>query len=78
MANLPLDPVYAHLLLRSHELGCVTEALTAVSLLSSDNVFLQPPREEEKRAAGLAHKNFASRDGDLATLVHIYNSWLKV
>ena len=45
MANLPLDPIFAHLLLKSHELGCVNEVVTAVSLLSADNVFLQvtPP-----------------------------------
>lgn len=78
MASLPLDPTFAHLLLRSHDLGCVSEALTAVSLLSSDNIFLQPHRDEEKRVAGQAHRNFASRDGDLPTLVNIYASWLKV
>lgn len=77
MASLPLDPTFAHLLLKSHELGCVSEALTAVSLLSSDNIFLQPHRDDEKRAAAQAHRNFASKDGDLPTLVHIYSSWLK-
>ena len=41
MANLPLDPIFAHLLLKSHELRCVSEVVTAVSLLSADNVFLQ-------------------------------------
>jgi HrpA-like RNA helicase len=78
MASLPLSPNFAHLLLKSVELGCVSEALTAVSLLSAENVFLQPHREEEKRAAALAHRNFASKDGDLPTLINIYIAWLKV
>jgi HrpA-like RNA helicase len=41
MASLPLEPTFAHLLLKSQSLGCVAEALTAVSLLSADNIFLQ-------------------------------------
>ncbi len=78
MASLPLTPNFAHLLLKSVELHCVSEALTAVSLLSAENVFLQPHREEEKRAAALAHRNFASKDGDMPTLINIYLAWLKV
>jgi HrpA-like RNA helicase len=78
MSQLPLEPVYAHLLLRSQELGCVSEILTAVSLLSTDNLFLIPHREDHKRQAARAHKMFASVDGDLPTLVNIYAAWMKV
>lgn len=78
MASLPLNPNFAHLLLKSIDLKCVSEALTAVSLLSAENVFLQPHREEEKKAAAQAHRNFATKDGDLPTLINIYQSWLKV
>ena len=52
--------------------------MTAVSLLSSDSVFLQPYRDEEKKKAGLAHRRFASREGDLLTLITIYEAWTKV
>ena len=52
--------------------------MTAVSLLSSDTVFMQPFREEEKRKAGQAHRRFASREGDLLTLINIYEAWNKV
>ena len=52
--------------------------MTAVSLLSSDTVFLQPYREEEKRKAGQAHRRFASKEGDLLTLINIYEAWMKV
>ena len=57
---------------------CVVEVMTAVSLLSSDTVFLQPYREEEKKKAGQAHRRFASREGDLLTLINIYEAWTKV
>jgi hypothetical protein len=52
--------------------------MTAVSLLSSDTVFLQPYKEEEKKKAGQAHRRFASREGDLLTLINIYEAWTKV
>jgi HrpA-like RNA helicase len=78
MASLPLDPVFSHLLLRSEAAGCVAEALTAVSLLSSENVFLHPNKDAEKQAASQAHRHFASKDGDLTTLLQVYSAWLKV
>jgi len=78
MALLPLDPLFANLLLMSEDFKCVSEALTAVSILSADNLFLQPHRDDEKRAAAQAHRSFADKDGDLVTLLQIYNAWLKV
>jgi HrpA-like RNA helicase len=78
MASLPLDPVFSHLLLRSEAAGCVAEALTAVSLLSSENIFLHPSRDAEKQAAAQAHKHFASQYGDLVTQLQVYGAWLKV
>ena len=78
MSSLPLDPIFAHLLLKSNELNCVSEVLTTVSMLSSDNIFLQPHTDEEKRIASQAHRNFSSKDGDLPTLLNIYDSWIKV
>jgi hypothetical protein len=56
----------------------VAEVLIAVSMLSSDNVFLQPHREEEKRAAAIIHRRLASKDGDLPTLVEVFETWVKV
>lgn len=78
IVRLPLEPQYAHLLLCAQEFGCVAEALTAVSVLSSDNLFLQPHREEDKRAAAMVHRRLASKDGDLPTLVEVFESWIKV
>lgn len=78
MASLPLDPIFSHLLLRSEAAGCVAEALTAVSLLSSENIFLHPSRDAEKQAAAQAHRHFASQHGDLVTQLQVYSAWLKV
>jgi HrpA-like RNA helicase len=58
--------------------SCVSEALTAVALLSTDNVFIHPYREAEKQAANNAHRRFAVRDGDIPALVNIFEAWLQV
>lgn len=77
MASLPLDPVYARLVLLSAEerFECAKEILVIVSMLSTENVFLQPHKDEEKATAAQVHKRYASRDGDLATLLNIYTAW---
>ena len=77
MASLPLDPSFAYLLLKSQEFKCVNEMLTAVAVLSSDSLFLQPDKEAAKNAAGQAHKRFAAKEGDLLTVINIYDSWIK-
>ena len=102
MAALPLDPQYAHMLLRSPEFrffrsvqfnrnyfrntqmrfscysySCVSEALSVVSLLSSENIFINPSSDERKQAAFEAHRIFFSRDGDISTLLNAYDAWTK-
>jgi HrpA-like RNA helicase len=77
MAKIPLNPSFAHLLLCANQFDCVEEILTAVSMLSSDNVLIQPHIESEKKQAGQIHKQFASRDGDFITLINIYEAWIK-
>eukprot|EP00981_Chlorochromonas_danica_P008706 scaffold2289_cov162-Ochromonas_danica.AAC.3 len=76
MARLPLHPSLSHLLLASESLHCTAEALTAVSLLSAENVFVLPSTEKDKQRAIAAHKIFASADGDLCTMINIYNAWI--
>jgi len=87
MARLPLDPSFAHLLLQSPKYGCISEMLTAVAMLSTENVFYRPgggngedegsggSRLASKAAA--AHRRFASYEGDIPTLLSIYETWEK-
>ena len=84
MARLPVDPVYAHLLLQSTDFGCTAEMLTAVSMLSTENVMYRPGGTGiEGGSGGLAakaasaHRRFASYEGDLPTLLNIYQTWRK-
>jgi HrpA-like RNA helicase len=77
MASLPLDPMLAHLLLESSKFSCTKEVLTAVAMISAENVYFHPFQEEAKQQAGRMHKQLAVHDGDLPTLVHIYELWLQ-
>eukprot|EP00804_Cyclotella_cryptica_P005671 CCRYP_000053-RB/>CCRYP_000053-RB protein AED:0.04 eAED:0.04 QI:912/1/1/1/1/1/6/554/649 len=82
MSKLPLDPVFAHLLLQSEKFECVSEMLTVVGMLSAENIFFRPGRSGED-SGGLAsvgaaaHRRFASHEGDLPSLLNVYNAWKK-
>jgi len=86
MAKLPVDPIYAHLLLQSPSYGCTNEMLTAVAMLSAENVMFRPGGAGAGDGSGngsmgqkavQAHRRFASYEGDLPTLKNIYQAWRK-
>lgn len=83
MAQLPLDPIYANLLLQSAKFECVFEILTVVAMLSAESIFYHPARGGGDDQGGLAargaaaHRRFASYEGDLPTLLNVYNAWRK-
>jgi len=86
MATLPLEPMFAHLLLQSTKYACTSEIITAVAMLSAENIFYRPPNHSNSlnksfdenslvAKAAAAHRRFASYEGDLPTLLFIYDSW---
>ena len=80
MARLPLDPTFSNLLLQGPKYDCTLEILSAVSMLSSENVFYRPSGNAETNSsltlkAAAAHKRFASYEGDIPTLINVYQSW---
>ena len=82
MARLPLDPSFAHLLLQGPKFGCTSELLTSVAMLSAENIFYRPnnnggdgDKESLAGKAFAAHKRFASYEGDLPTLLTVYQAW---
>ena len=86
MAKLPVDPIYAHLLLQSPTYGCTCEMLTAVAMLSAENVMFRPGgggldggngNSNMGQKAAQVHRRFASHEGDLPTLKNIYEAWRK-
>lgn len=71
MARLPVDPVYAHLLLQSSKYECTAEMLTAVAMLSAENILYRPGssgaveggKDSLATKAAMAHRRFLSYEG---------------
>lgn len=73
MSKLPLDPKYAKILLSATDYGCLEEALTIVSLLSSENIFHNSSQKREQILT--AHAKFHAKCGDHLTLLNVFNEF---
>uniref|UniRef100_T1J3C2 RNA helicase n=1 Tax=Strigamia maritima TaxID=126957 RepID=T1J3C2_STRMM len=74
MAEFPMDPSPAKMLIKSVELGCSDEILTIVSMLSVQNVFHRP-KDNKQALADQKKAKFNQLEGDHLTLLAVYNSW---
>uniref|UniRef100_H2YHV2 RNA helicase n=1 Tax=Ciona savignyi TaxID=51511 RepID=H2YHV2_CIOSA len=73
MAEFPLEPMLCKMLIMSVHLGCSDEILTVVSMLSVQNVFYRP--KDKQALADQKKAKFHQNEGDLLTLLAVYNSW---
>ena len=75
MAEFPLQPMYAKMLLSSEEFGCSEEILTITAMMQIQNVFLCPSKQ--KVAAGKSKRNFSVEEGDHVTMLNVYEAFLR-
>ncbi|XP_014768060.1 probable ATP-dependent RNA helicase DHX35 [Octopus bimaculoides] len=75
MAEFPLSPMFAKMLLTAADFECTEEALTIASLMQIENVFVSP--SNEKKAAERAKTKFSVHEGDHITMVNVYNAFLE-
>ncbi|XP_075733811.1 putative ATP-dependent RNA helicase DHX35 isoform X3 [Rhipicephalus microplus] len=75
MVMFPVPAMQAKMLLVSGEYGCSEEALTIVSMLQIESIFLFP--SHRKVEARKAKYKFSVLEGDLLTLLNVYNAFLK-
>jgi len=73
MAEFPLDPQLAKMLIASTEFNCSNEILSITAMLSVPQVFVRPP--EAKKAADEAKMRFAHIDGDHLTMLNVYHAF---
>lgn len=73
MAEFPMDPNLAKMLLTSIDLGCSDEIITIVSMLSIQNIFYRP--QDKQAEADRAKARFTQGEGDHLTLLQVYNQW---
>ncbi|RDD38602.1 Pre-mRNA-splicing factor ATP-dependent RNA helicase DHX15 [Trichoplax sp. H2] len=73
MAEFPLDPQLAKMLIASTGYNCSNEILSITSMLSIPQVFLRP--NDAKKAADEAKAKFGHIDGDHLTLLNVYHAY---
>lgn len=73
MAEFPLDPQLAKMLIASTGYNCSNEILSITSMLSVPQVFLRP--NDAKKAADEAKAKFGHIDGDHLTLLNVYHAY---
>ncbi|CAF1367050.1 unnamed protein product, partial [Rotaria sordida] len=75
MVEFPLDPALSKMLITSVGMGCSSEILIIVSMLSVPLIFFRPKGKEQESDAKL--DKFQIADSDHLTFLHIYIQWIK-
>ena len=73
MADFPMEPALAKVLIASVDLGCSDEILSIVAMLSVQTVFYRP--KEKQAQADQKKAKFHDPHGDHLTLLNVYNGW---
>lgn len=74
MAQCPLIPILARVLLESIKLKCSDDVITILAMLSAENIFHVPVNERE--AATMAKRAFLHKSGDHLSLLAVYRAYL--
>ncbi|POI32111.1 hypothetical protein CIB84_004137 [Bambusicola thoracicus] len=75
IAEFPLNPMFAKMLLESGNFGCSQEILTIAAMMQIQNIFLIPPNQ--KSQAARQHRKFAVEEGDHLTMLNVYEAFVK-
>ena len=73
MADFPMEPALAKVLIASVDLQCSDEMLSIVAMLSVQSVFYRP--KEKQQQADQKKAKFHDPHGDHLTLLNVYNGW---
>lgn len=68
MAEFPIDPTLAKMLLTSGEYGCSEEMVTIAAMLTVQSVFVYP--KDARKKADAIRRQFAVKEGDHLTLLN--------
>eukprot|EP00051_Salpingoeca_urceolata_P028381 m.5726 g.5726 ORF g.5726 m.5726 type:complete len:708 (-) comp2447_c0_seq2:496-2619(-) len=74
MAEFPLDPQLAKMLIGSVDHNCSNEVLSITAMLSVPNVFVRP--NDRRKEADAAKLKFAHIDGDHLTLLNVFHAFM--
>lgn len=77
MAEVPLDPMMAAILLNSYEFGCSEEILSIAAMTSVQNVFNMSDGGLRGAMSEVERRKFTAEEGDHLTLLNAYNAFIK-
>ncbi|KAF9584261.1 DEAH-box ATP-dependent RNA helicase prp22 [Lunasporangiospora selenospora] len=75
MTAYPVNPMLARSLVEAEKIGCLEKAITIVAMLSIEDPFFMPKKEDEQEAARVSHERFYHHSGDHVTLLNVYEAW---
>uniref|UniRef100_A0A670K878 RNA helicase n=1 Tax=Podarcis muralis TaxID=64176 RepID=A0A670K878_PODMU len=75
IAEFPLNPMFAKMLLESGNFGCSQEILSIAAMMQIQNIFMIPPNQ--KTQAIREHRKFAVEEGDHLTMLNAYEAFIK-
>eukprot|EP00124_Ichthyophonus_hoferi_P002617 Ihof_evm5s186 gene=Ihof_evmTU5s186 len=75
LAEFPIEPKLAKMLLVSGDYECSEEMLTIAAMLQVQDVFVSPP--DMRRQAEANKKRFGAKEGDHLTLLNVYKAYTK-
>ena len=75
MADFPMEPALAKVLIASVDIGCSEEVLSIVAMLSVQTIFYRP--KEKQQQADQKKSKFHDPHGDHLTLLNVYNGWAR-
>ncbi|KAG5461361.1 MAG: helicase associated domain-containing protein [Olpidium bornovanus] len=76
MAEFPIDPTFGKTLIKSQELGCTSEVIDVIALLSVDSVFYMP--NDRRDEAAEARRKFVDAAGDHLTVLSVLRAYQQV
>ncbi|KAJ9594469.1 hypothetical protein L9F63_014081, partial [Diploptera punctata] len=77
IAEFPISPLFSKSLIISDEFGCSEEILTIIAMLQVQNVFIKPISGQASIKARVERRKFEVEEGDLLTLLNVYNAFIK-
>ncbi|ORY22759.1 pre-mRNA splicing factor [Naematelia encephala] len=77
MAEVPLDPMMAAILLNSQEFRCGEEILTIAAMTQVQNVFNMSDGGNKAMLSELERRKFTAEEGDHLTLLNAYNAFTR-
>eukprot|EP00913_Durusdinium_trenchii_P024808 g23284.t1 len=73
MAQFPLDPPLSKMLIVGEEIGCSSEIMSIVSMLSVPSIFFRPKDRADESDA--AREKFFVPESDHLTFLNVYQQW---